>query len=357
MKNEYFIYFIRFILNMLKDLDSQDKLLLYLLDRNSKLPLSSLAKQIKLSRESVLYRLNGYFRKGIIRNYLPVIDMGKIGYTHYKVFIKLSNITFDEEQNFLKHLIENSNVTWVGSCDGIYNLIFALRAKSSLDASTIVDKINEKYGKYIKQQDITTIVNATHYYRDYLIKDFDKTKLKQIFKEEIKWTEAKDPKELDDVDYGILDLLSRNVRTPSTEIATKLKVSPDTIILRIKRLEKQKILQHYTIWPNVNNLIGNYYKVLVNFKNINLDLEKRVLNFCRLHPNIVYVPKVFGPWQYEFDFDVESPDQLREFMRDFSNKFEENILEYNALNIYQEYKYRFFDIGAVKEKKEKKNRD
>jgi Lrp/AsnC family leucine-responsive transcriptional regulator len=336
------------------ELDQKDKIILYLLDRNARMPLTKIAKQVKLSRESVLYRINNYFKSGLLYNYLTVVDSGKLGYTHYKVDLKLSNITKEKELEFIYTLVKNPNVSWVASCDGIYDLIYAIKARSSLELSNILNKINANYWQYIKQQDFATIISGQIFYRDYLIKDLKKKELNTITKDEIKWTEATELKELDLVDKIILEELTNNARATAVQIAKKAKVSPDTILLRIKKLEQQKIIVHYTIWPNLSNLIGHYYKVLIRAKNISPNLDKEIQDYCRKEPNIYYTPKVFGPWQYEIDIEAKDSEQLREIMRAFTNKFESNIVDYNTLDIYKEYKFKFFDIDVFKEEKQER---
>jgi DNA-binding Lrp family transcriptional regulator len=336
---------------MVIELDQKDKLILYLLDGNSKQPLSKIAKQVKLSRESVLYRLNSYFDNNIIRNYLPIIDTGAFEYTHYKVFLKLSNINSEKEKEFIDFLKSNSNVSWIGSIEGTYSLKYVIRAKSTLELSKILNDINKDYWKYIKKMDFATIIAGHHFSRDYLIKDLNKNK-SLVKKDIITWTEARIANKLDNIDYLILNELSKNVRKSSTDIAKLVKTSPDTVILRIKKMEKLKVIQNYTIWPNVNNLIGQYYKILLTFNKSDDILEKKLLQYCNADSNIVYLVKTFGNWQYEIDIEVKSPEDMRELMRKFSTHFEESLLEYDVLNVYKEHKFKFFDIVYLKRKKQ-----
>ena len=73
-------------------LDKKDKRILYELDKNARQPLSEIAKKVQLKRESILYRLKKYLQEGLIRDYLTVIDMSKLGFTHYKIYLRLHNI-------------------------------------------------------------------------------------------------------------------------------------------------------------------------------------------------------------------------------------------------------------------------
>lgn len=53
--------------------------------------------------------------------------------------------------------------------------------------------------------------------------------------------------EIDDLDRDILNMLIADAKTPYTEIATKLIVSPGTIHVRMKKLESLGIVQKSTL--------------------------------------------------------------------------------------------------------------
>ncbi len=345
MKTAKYIFVMRHILNMIKGLDLKDRIILYYLDLNAKIPLSEIAKKTKLSRESVLYRINKYLSEGLIRNYLLIVNNGLLGKTMHKVFLKLSNMSVDKEKEFINSLISNPNVVWVGSCDGLYSLIYVIKSESSLKASEILDDINKNYCEYIKDQEFTTLAKGTYFPRDYLIKDLKKFDFEM--KNESIWTEAKSNLNLDKIDFEILEALSNNLRTSSTIIANKTNVSPDTVINRIKKLETNDLISRYSIWIDVNKLIGQYYKVLIKLKNLSKDVSDKIEHYARTNPNIVYITKDLGYWQYEFDIEVKNSEELREIMRDFTTRFTDYISEYTALDIYQEHKYKMFDIREV----------
>lgn len=318
-------------------LDKKDRQILYELDRNSRQPLTKIAKKVRLSRESILYRLKKYLKEGIIINYLPVIDVAKFGYTHHKICVKLHRITEAQENSFIRDLARNPHISWVSSCDGKYSLLYAVRAKSLVELDSIMKAINNKYWKFIKEQDTATIIKGRHFYRDYLIEKRGTTE------RTIVWGGALKEAKLDSINKTILGEFSNNLRISAVEIAEKLRVSPDMVISRIKQLEHSGILMHYMIWPDVAKLKGMYYKVLVSLYNLNPKREQQLTYFCLENPNIVYIVDALGPWQFEMDIEVEDTQEFRSIMREFLNNFSDIVSDYTALNIYEEYKFRFFE--------------
>ncbi|MBS3074709.1 Lrp/AsnC family transcriptional regulator [Candidatus Pacearchaeota archaeon] len=327
---------------MIMELDAKDRRILYELDKNARQPLSRIAKKVLLNRESVLYRIKKLFDKGIVRNYLTVINTSMLGFTHYKIYIKFQNINENQEKRFISDLTNNPHITWVASCDGSYSLIFAIKARTITELNDLLKVINNSYWKFIKEQHITTIINANHYYRDYLLNKSGTTERK------INWGGNPKNIELDKINIEVLDQLSKNSRVTSVEIASKLGISADAVVNRIKKLQNEGIIQNYMLWPNVSLLEGFYYKVLVKTHSVNTDDEKRLKDYCRNNPNIVYALSCLGDWQFEMDLEVKNISEFREIIRDFSNKFNYILSDCTILSIYMEYKFRFFEKNILK---------
>lgn len=87
--------------------------------------------------------------------------------------------------------------------------------------------------------------------------------------------------QIDNVDRQIMQILLENARTPYTEIAQKLIVSPGTIHVRMRKLEKMGIVigTELVIDPtklgyDLTAFIGIYLEKSVNYKEVIPELEK-----------------------------------------------------------------------------------
>jgi Lrp/AsnC family leucine-responsive transcriptional regulator len=318
-------------------LDRRDRIILYELDRDARQPLSSIAKKAHLSREAVLYRVRGYLKDGIIRNYLAVINMAKLGFTHHKVYVKLHNASAEKEKELVDYLCKSPRVTWAASCEGKYSLAFAVKARDLVELDAFMKELNRNFWQYIMVADISSIIGAHYFHRNYLIGGRRETK-RQIF-----WGISGVAAKLDKEDVGVLDALAESPRATSVEIAKRLGVSPDSVLRRIKRLEGQEILEHNMLWPDVNKLRGFYYKVLITLRNTTAEREEKLLKFCGSHPDIVYIVNCVGPWQFEIDVEVASMEEFRALMQSLLREFPDIVSDYTPLNIYEEHKYRFFE--------------
>ena len=52
---------------------------------------------------------------------------------------------------------------------------------------------------------------------------------------------------LDEIDHQILDILIENARTPFTDIAKRLIISPGTVHVRVKKMEEEGIIEGATL--------------------------------------------------------------------------------------------------------------
>ncbi len=318
-------------------LDKKDKKILYELDKNSRQPLTKIARKVGLSRETVLYRLRKYIEKGIIRNYLSVINMSKLGFTHHKIYLKLQNISEAEEMKMINFLSKNPFVSWVASCDGGYSLIYAPKARTMQELNKIIMEVNNKFGKFIKEQDTSTIIDAHHFYRDYLV---DK---RADIKREIIWGGTPENVKLDENNIAILNEISKDSRINAIDIAHKLGISSDSVIQRIKKLERASIIEHFMIWPNVNGLNRIFNKVLISLRKLDGISENKIIDYCLKNPNIIYAVKCLGSWQIELDIESKNIEEFRGLIRNFMKTFHDIVSDYTSLTIYDEYKYCFFE--------------
>ena len=150
---------------------------------------------------------------------------------------------------------------------------------------------------------------------------------------------------LDEKDIAILDMLCKNSRASTVEIATNTGLSPDSVARRIKNMEKDGVIEHYTIWINNTMLGQQYFKVLVSLHSIDSSSKHEIISYLSAEPKVVYIVNALGPWQLEMDVEAKSIEEVREIMRRFMKRFASSISDYTTLSIYDEYKFRFFERG------------
>ncbi len=321
---------------MSEKLDLKDRKILYHLDINSRQSNSEIAKKVGISKQVVGFRIKRLVKEKIISSFYSVIDISKLGFTVHKNFLRLQNIDSAKEKELIDFLVDNENIVWIASCDGRFDIAFGAWAKDMAFLDKTLAEINKNFENYIAERQIATIIRGEYFVRDYLVNKKEPSSFRESF-----FGSTPEQVKMDEKDWKILFILGKNSRTNAVEVARELKISADAVAQRIRKLEKSGVIRHYNIVPNESKFPYLHYKVLVGFRNISAEKESSLREFCRIHPNIVYIVKSLGDWEFEIDIEVESNEKFREIMMEIKTKFSDILKDYSALHIYQVHKYNF----------------
>ena len=138
---------------------------------------------------------------------------------------------------------------------------------------------------------------------------------------------------LDKVDQKIIEILNKNARTPSKEIAEELKKSGDdvsdrTIRKRIERLEKIGIIKGYTaVLTEVaeSNDFDAVFMKLKPSKAIEAAKES-IRKFIKSQPNYLFVANMEGEWNMLVVVKIENKDDNP--AQKIVEKFSDELLDY-----------------------------
>ncbi|NIO44131.1 MAG: winged helix-turn-helix transcriptional regulator [Candidatus Aenigmarchaeota archaeon] len=131
--------------------DKKDIEILRILENDGRIPILKLAKMVKLSHETVRYRLRKLVRSGVIRKFTVRINKKKLGY-HIYAIIMLSTWNYTEEKwnELFKYLMDHKNVATVEKITGDFDLKFSFWAKDTEELDFISHTVKTKFSKIIK---------------------------------------------------------------------------------------------------------------------------------------------------------------------------------------------------------------
>jgi len=330
---------------MIKKLDLYDQKILSELDKNSRIPASQIAHKVKLSKVSVNNRIKRLKEKGIIRNFMTQINYGFLGYNISHVYYLLQYLPAEKEKKFFDFLCSLPNIAYVARIDGNFEVFVVPIYKSTEELGNILAKINEKYGRYIKERNILSVLNAFYFGRRYLAdierKKFDKT---------IERKKAKEFRKLDTIDNWILSEISLNARIPVIDLMQKLNLSKDIVHYRLRKLADDNIIQKFTIDLCHNNYGNSFFKLLIRLS-YKPDINK-FISKINSNKNLIRIVRLLGTWDLELDFEVKDNREMRDIVKDLKSKFGEFIQYSNLLFVYRIDKINYYPF---KKKLEDKN--
>jgi DNA-binding Lrp family transcriptional regulator len=117
---------------------------------------------------------------------------------------------------------------------------------------------------------------------------------------------------------------------------------------RIRKLEKERIIQGYKIFLDLNKIGYKFYKAFISINKMNQEEFKRFLDFCKFHKNIIHLVENVGSWELEPEFEVENEDQFYEIINQMKNKFPDFIKKIKTIKIQKEHKAIYSPLDMIK---------
>ena len=329
---------------MLK-LDLKNKRILTVLDEDARAPLSKIASIAGLSKQLVDYRIKTIIKKGLIKGFTALCDLSKLGYSTFGCYLRLRNLTEEREKEIIELLVNNPFSRWVVVCEGKWDVAFALSARNIFDFNKKFREILDNIADNIETYDTNIIFSMQNFYLD-LLERKDSYKEKPIRKEF-----SSDTKQIkiDFLDIKILQYLQNNARANLVEIANKLNSSADVIRYRLKNLLAKKIITEFRTKINLEALDYNWYQLLINLRKFQEADEKKFLARIRQIPNLSYVVRCMGKWDFELHIHVKSNQEFRRILMKIRDILVGFIISYDSLMIFKKYKSTTLPQGVVDE--------
>ena len=315
-------------------LDLKDRKLLYELDTNSRQSYQQIGKKIGLSKDSVIYRIKQLEEQGIINQFHTVIDVGKLGYISFRLYLKLQNTDEKKEEEIIKYLKNRKEITWLVSIDGEYDLSMWILTKSVREMNLFWEGLLREYARHLAKKWLTIFTKVSYFPRVYFLEN------KQNTEEFIFITEPSELS-LDKEDQDILKILAPNARVPIIDIAKKVGLTAKTVAARIRYLEEKGIIIGYRTRFDLEKLGYQYFKVHFNLYSRGNEKEEKLRNYFLANPNIVFDNQVLGGDDIEIEIQVQSLQELRKIISEIKTEFVSLIKDHSYMLFYKEHKFVF----------------
>lgn len=322
----------------MKELDHVDKRILGILRQNSREAYSKIAKELRVNRAVVPYRIEQLIKKGIIRSFEPKIDYSKLGYQKFLCYIGFYEFDKEQKEKIIEFLKKHPFCAWLGECIGKYQIRARFLAKGRHDFYKILSEIKKEFGQNLRELKAFDMMDSIKPDNDVLfsgkkgpIEKKDRTTV------------------LDEKDLVILHNLANNCRETLLNLSNKTKLSIEGIRNRIKILEKSGVITSYTCNIDVNQaedieLWGNF---LINFKEPE-KIEGKLKEFTKNHKQLGRSYLLFGDWNAEFTFFAKDVKELQSLLSEFLTVFSRDMNSYDIIFYLDGHKYPPVPEGVFK---------
>ncbi len=321
----------------MEKLDLKDKKILYELDQNCRQTDSQIAKKVKLSRDSVRYRINKLVEEEYINYFMVVLNSMKLGYKWYRTFFRFQNLTLKKEEEMLSWL--KKRVSWITKIEGVWGLNTGIFCKTVYDYRDFINSFLTKYGNYIEDYRVATITTMWLYNRNYLLDNKTQNPIFGI----MGYSPGEDYsfQEIDKIDYKILQVLLKNARMNVVNIAKKINSTEMIVKYRIKKLQEKGIVLGFRPFLNMKKLGYLYFKVHFSLYNLSAEKKEKIFSFIHSHANTVNTTELVGGADLEIEFQVRNNEELYSYIKEIRSKFGEIIKDYEFMQYTDELKFTY----------------
>lgn len=311
-------------------LDKKDKEILFELDMNARIPLTQLAKKVRLSPQTTKYRIGQLEKKGIIRGYVTFFDASKFGYLYYRLYIRYENVSLEDEKRIIDYFKKHQNVVWFISTSGRWDLEVLFTARNFIHFNKILKEAYAKFPDKLHNNLTSVSIANYHQKRGYLLNK----------KTEVQLSYGGEPEivKIDKIDKKVIKLINQNARLTSAEIGAGLNLNYKTIQARIRKLEGKGIIQGYRTWIDFQKIGSSYHKSLIKLRKFAKEEENKILQFCAQNPNVVYLVTCVWPWDIELEVEAQKEKTFLEILRSFRELMADLIIDYENLTVTTEHK-------------------
>ncbi|MGM5480575.1 MAG: Lrp/AsnC family transcriptional regulator [Nanobdellota archaeon] len=299
-------------------LSKADRIIIAHLEWNARISEKDLAKKTNLSKDGVRYRIRRLENKGVIQEYVAMIDYKKLDRESYKLYLKTQG-TRQEIEKIKRFFSDRDDVFAVFESRGNWNLAIALFLHSSHDYYALENDLLSNFGEIIIEKHFCQMVDAFLNTGKSIYKDMD-------YIEYPIWTSKEDVK-MDDSDYIILKELSKDAKLTLQQLADKTGSSIETVMRKRKRLEREGVIALYTTTISYPLLELEIYKVFISVKKYNAQIETNLIERLRTTPQLRNVVRMNGPWKLEVELTIHRYEEYEQFVEILSKEFPDVIKE------------------------------
>ncbi len=305
-------------------IDKIDEKILAELKDDARMPITQIAKKTKVSRTTVEYRINQLIKNDIITNFVTIIDLKKLGFYSYHLFIESTK----HENEIIKKCLAHKAVNTILTYNGKLSMEISILARGPIEC--------EKYIKEIFDGLPVSYHNLIILTKTIVSKMLPNSETIPIKKKNDKPIEYSP----DEKDLQVLKILSDNAKETYDSIGAKLLINRNTIKKKVQNMEKSNIIIGYRPAINFESLGYNVETVLIKLKK--REKLKEFEKFLSTYKQIIWASETIGNYDYILYFATKSLKEFHLAIRSMRHEFEDIILEMEALIAYEEHKYSYF---------------
>jgi Transcriptional regulators len=318
-------------MNMMIDFDETDRAILRELSLNGRESLTRLAEKLRLSKQRLGYRLRGLQRRGVLTGFFAVPNIFRLGFDHFRVFVRFQRLTEAREKELLDHLLTRSDVSWLTQLDGDFDLEFVVWAQGVPAFESAYDDILGQFGPLFQEKYFSLATRIEFLPWRFLADGADNAG--------VVLESRGGPLAIDASDRRLLAELSRNGRLSLAALARRCRISPALVAVRLRALRKSGAVAGFGAKIDHALLGRTYRKVFLRLERPAGAALDGLSAWLRSRPEVIFLVKTIGSWDLEVELMTGPGDEFLVFMRRLRTAFAADIADFRSVIVLRELKY------------------
>jgi len=322
-------------------IDLKDRKILYELDKNARVPFSTIGKVIGLSESVVRYRVQRMQEAGIIKGFMTFIDTKKLGFHFHNTFIKFKVMDESKQVDLIEKLKNIPSVAWLASTETTYDLIISVLARDIQHYQELFAQVLEVLEGNVAEDSVFLVSDGMQFPYPVLPDQPSHTALD-------KHAHVGDGEkmQLRANDLRILEELALNARITTLELAQKLDMSMNAVAERFHKLLDSDLVQGFKPLIDMSKLGKNWHVMLLQLKYITPDAKKQFVNTLKSIPETFFIVNGVGNWHMQLEFYTDDKSEFRSILtKIFPSQNSDIVKKHTEMRITQEHKCVFYPVG------------
>jgi len=318
-------------MNAIDYADETDLALLSELSLNGRESLTALAGRLGISKQKLGYRMRGLQQRGILAGFFAIPNIFRLGFDHFRVFVRFQRLTETRERELLDHLLTRSEVSWLTQLDGDFDLEFVVWAQGVPAFESAYDDILGQFGSLFQEKYFSLATRIEFFPWRFLRPGSPEA---QVVLESQGGALRIDP-----IDRRLLAELSRNGRLSLAALARRCRVSPAIAVARVRVLRRSGAIAGFGAKIDHSLLGWTYRKVFLQLENPAGEAQARLCSWLRSRAEVVFLVKTIGTYDLEVELMTRSSGDFFAFMRRLRTTFAADLAGLRSVVVHRELKY------------------
>jgi Lrp/AsnC family leucine-responsive transcriptional regulator len=323
-------------MNIDKYADETDLALLSELSLNGRESLTRLAGKLRLSKQKLGYRLRGLQRRGVLSGFFAIPNIFRLGFDHFRVFVKYQHLSEAREKELVDHLVTRSEVSWLTQLDGDFDLEFVVWAQGVAAFEAAYDDILGQFGSLFQEKYFSLATRIEFFPWRFLT---PLVAASEALSRGVVLESRGKPLRIDPIDRRLLAELSRQGRLSLAALAKRCRISPALAASRMRWLRKIGAIAGFGAKIDHALLGWTYRKVFLQLENPSVEALARLTSWLRARAEVIFLVKTIGSYDLEVELMTRSPGDFFAFMRRLRTTFAAELAGQRSVIVLRELKY------------------